>query len=64
MDGADNPPTFLFQRKPPPHRELLSSPNPEDRLMGQFLEALSLGASDLVENEDRAELMKLMLLLG
>ena len=64
MDGTDNPPRFLFQRKPPPHRELMNGANPEDRLVGQFLEALSLGASDHVENEDRVELVKLMLLLG
>ena len=64
MDGIDNPPTFWFQRKAPPHRELMNSANPEDRLLGQFLEALSLGTSDHVETEDRVELMKLMLLLG
>ena len=62
--NMENPPTFLFQRKPPAHRELLNSDNPEDRLLGQFLEALSLGASDHVDQEDRMELMKLVLLLG
>ena len=62
--NMENLPTFLFQRKTPAHRELLSSANPEDRLLGQFLEALSLGASDHVEQEDRMELMKLVLLLG
>lgn len=60
----DNPPTFLFQRKPPAHKELLNSDNLENRLLGQFLEALSLGASDHVDQEDRMELMKLVLLLG
>ena len=63
-NNVENPPTFLLERKPPAHSELLNSDNPEDRLLGQFLEALSLGASDHVEQEDRMELMKLVLLLG
>ncbi len=64
IQTMENPPTFLFQRKPSKHEELLRSANPEDRMLGQFLEALSLTSSDHLDPGDRVELLNCLLLLG
>ncbi len=68
VDGADNPPRFLYQVAPPPHRRLQRSSDPEERLMGHVMEALAVagaaGDAGAGDAEERLEVMKLMLLLG